>query len=820
MTVPGLVLDDNERDRASQAETARGTPLGTARTALRTCLETVTEQALAWHEEPDGVEAPHAAIRITTGSGKSEQIRQAIARFVPEAKQRGLPHRVLYLVPTHALGEEARLRMPAGVSTALWQGRTATQPQTGEPLCQNPEAVEAALKLGADVEETACHKGRGENEIKCPFYETCAYQAQKPEARDADVVFAAHEIVFQPPKTLDKMLGKGFGLVAIDESFWQDGLTDARIAIAGLAHEVQAFPVRDHGKVLEDDTAHLKDLIARVQRAFDAMPDGYVQRTPLIAEGLLPNSQYEPGSCVTARKLEWKRKVDAELRPDASAEQRQNALKQFAFMGQLPRRAAMWHALDELISGEAQATGRLRLETSTTKEGSVRYLRVNGRKDINKTLAGLPLIHADATLRIGIVHHYLPRLKLALDLDVEAPHERITQLVGLPVGKSSLQALAPGKRREGEEDRVSRKRQRLVDAVRHLVRGRRGLVVTYKDIEADFHQIEGIEVAHFNAIEGIDRWRDVDVVVIIGRPLPRPQDIERMAAALTGKPVVAGDMAERGRAIRLKSGAEHVLKGRVYETPEAELVRQAVTETAVVQAVGRARGVNRTEGNPVEAFLILHDTTTPLSVDAVAEFTSIEPNAVDEMIGRGLVPQYGADAAKLYPDLFPTAAAARQAFRRAHLNVERGMISVTSPYREISRISVTLPYRDLSIRTCHTVRVRYLPQGRGQQARLALVDPAKVPDPRAALGAVLGPLAMFETLPEADAQPAPVSKARPQRQPYQPDLLGAPVVDLELHRLSLEQRGPASSSSSPRPVAGRDSPPRSERITRSNFNDR
>jgi hypothetical protein len=201
--------------------------------------------------------------------------------------------------------------------------------------------------------------------------------------------------------------------------------------------------------------------------------------------------------------------------------------------------------------------------------------------------------------------------------------------------------------------------------------------------------------------------------------------------------------------------------------------------------------VNRTEGNPVEVFLILHDTTTPLPVDAVAEFTSIEPNAVDEMIGRGLVPQYGADAAKLYPDLFPTAAAARQAFRRAHLDVERGMISVTSPYRKIS------------IRTCHTVRVRYRPQGRGQQARLALVDPAKVPDPRAALEAVLGTLAMFETLPEA--QPAP---ARPQRQPYQPDLLGAPVVDLELHRLSLEQRGPASSSSSPRPVVEkRTSPP-------------
>jgi hypothetical protein len=783
------------------------TPVDSARDRLRAVLDDTMRQALAWHEEPDGIEAPHTAIRITPGSGKSEQIRQMIGRFIPEAKRRGLPYRVLYLVPTHALGDEARFKMPTGVSTALWQGRSAMQSQTGEPLCQNPEAVEAVLEIGADVEETACHEGRGENEIKCPFYETCAYQAQKPEARDADVVFAAHEIAFQPPKTLEKMLGKGFGLLVIDESFWQDGLPDARIVVAGLAHEVQAFPVRDRGEVLEDDTAHLKDLCAQVQRAFDAMPDGYVQRAPLIEAGLLPSDGFEPGSCAMARQLEWKRKVDAKLRPDTSARERKNALKRFAFMGQLPRRAAMWNALEELISGEAQATGRLRLETVTTKEGSVRYLRVIERKEINKTLAGLPLIHADATMQTDIVRHYLPRLKLALDLDVEAPHERITQLIGWPVGKLSLKA---GERSEGEEARVSRKRQRLADVVRHLVRGRRGLVVTYKDIEADFHQIEGIEVTHFNAIEGIDRWGDVDVIVVIGRPLPSPKDIERMAAALTGKPVVAGDLAERGRGIRLKRGAERVLKGRVYETPEAELLRRAVSETAVVQAVGRARGVNRTEGNPVEVFLILHDTTTPLPVDAVAEFTSIEPNAVDEMIGRGLVPQYGADAAKLYPDLFPTAAAARQAFHRAQLDVERGMISVTSPYKEMSGMSVTLPYREISIRTCHTVRVRYRPQGRGQQLRLALVDPAKVPDPRAALEAVLGTLAMFETLPETDAQPAPetVSEARPQRQPYQPDLLGAPVVDLELHRLSLEQRGPASSSSSPRPVVEkRTSPP-------------
>ena len=66
---------------------------------------------------------------------------------------------------------------------------------------------------------------------------------------------------------------------------------------------------------------HLRDLIERLQRALAQMPDGYVQRAPLIKAGLLPATQYEDSSCTAARKLEWKRKVDPGLQPGASDEE-------------------------------------------------------------------------------------------------------------------------------------------------------------------------------------------------------------------------------------------------------------------------------------------------------------------------------------------------------------------------------------------------------------------------------------------------------------------------------------------------------------------
>jgi len=83
-----------------------------------------------------------------------------------------------------------------------------------------------------------------------------------------------------------------------------------------------------------------------------------------------------------------------------------------------------------------------------------------------------------------------------------------------------------------------------------------------------------------------------------------------------------------------------------------------------VQALGRSRAVNRTAQNPVEAFVVLDDLTLPIPVDAVEHVSDVEPNEIDEMVARGLVPEWPADAARLYPDLFKSQNAADHKYRR------------------------------------------------------------------------------------------------------------------------------------------------------------
>ena len=129
-----------------------------------------------------------------------------------------------------------------------------------------------------------------------------------------------------------------------------------------------------------------------------------------------------------------------------------------------------------------------------------------------------------------------------------------------------------------------------------------------------------------------------------------------------------------------------------------------------------------------------------LTVDEVVELADIEPDAIDHMIARGLVPQMPTDAAKLYPDLFPS-----RKLQKKH-TIGPGFGWNAAAAAEVGDIAL-IEY--ISIKRCHQppcVALRFQPGGRGQLPRFCIADLAKVPDPRAALEAALGPLALFEVL--------------------------------------------------------------------------
>jgi len=616
------------------------------------------------------------------------------------------------------------------------------------------------VALGADVQTTACRRGqRGGDAFECAFYNECHYQAMLRECANADVVFAAHELLFKLPAAIGE-----FGLVIIDEAFWEKGLFGEdvkhpiRLNIADLVDELNDYPVNKRvdgpsGRKIsvkdEERTAELRALLERLQKALTGKPVGYIRREYLVAVGLDDNFR-------RARILEWARKVDLDVRPGDDIDGYKAAAAQHGeFAGSIKRRVDMWRALENFMRGDEEATGWLSIQNDDTKQGRVKQLEIMGCRPIDPKLRRLPIIHADATLQLELSRYYLPRLKMAIDLKIASPFAWTTQVIGMSVGITSLQPLPAGKRTALEEKRVATKRKRVVGTTRKLIAGRRGLVIAQLAIEDDFKGLNNVEVAHFGAINGIDRWGvGIDVLVIIGRSLPWKTTLARYAAAITGKPVLTDTVREKRIVGGLKTSSW------TCTDPDAEMIRVAITEAGVEQAHGRIRAVRRTAANPVEIYMILGDTVAPgVRVDGGVRFQAIEPGPVEKMRDRGWTLTSPKDAHELFPDLFPTPGAAEQAY---HRGVTKKALPLTSLYKYlfIKRRKRERGKRDTEN---PVVRLSYRRQG-SRYASSGAVDPIKVPDPRAALEAAFGEKLVFFDVLTAKRRPSLTAAERKRKQ--------------------------------------------------------
>ena len=181
-------------------------------------------------------------------------------------------------------------------------------------------------------------------------------------------------------------------------------------------------------------------------------------------------------------------------------------------------------------------------------------------------------------------------------------------------------------------------------------------------------------------------------------------------------------MAERR--LRLTGEQTAPLAMEAHADPIAEAVRWSICEGELIQAMGRGRGVNRTADTVLEIDL-LSDVVLPVTVDALVPWSEIRPTRRDLMALSGIVLENATDMAACFPELWPSAVAAR---------LDRAR-SVSFGY-----------YRDLyNSNLLHSsAEVTYRPTGPGHRARTARVDLARIPDPEAWLTNRLGPLAQCD----------------------------------------------------------------------------
>ncbi|MCQ4162162.1 hypothetical protein NON00_19820 [Roseomonas sp. GC11] len=719
---------------------------------------------------------PQRALTVGVGLGKTTAMHRHMRRLLDDPRFSG--RKVVIGVPRHDLAEEqCHALTTLGLRVMVWKGRSAPDPTPETPdrrMCLDLEAPFDALAVERVVEQTACKVVRRGKLHACPFLHQCGYQAQKLRAAQAQIILTAHDTLFhEAPAVIGAV-----GLLVLDEGFWAAGLrgTDGKacLTLDGLrvrGSTVQCYDA--HNQPHWDNTADLAAARGLLQRVLDSAPNGPLPIAALAATGLTPPQ------CRRAAGLEHRRLRNPGLLPGMDATERARRIA-----GVLPepgapwappgRAAAMWHLIAEALEAQHDVAGAV-LCDMLTEHGTVQALRLAWRMPVCEGWGGDgPILHLDATMRPELVRCFLPSTSFAAPLMAVEPHVTLRQILGAPTTAHSLTPAREALQREQEAAaRHLRQLATLIALRAASLRGRNPsgpdlLVVGQKGALDALRQSglpANVEAVHFNALSGLDRWRDVAGLMILGRTLPAPASVEALAAALTNTP----PLASRGtvswwyegveRRIALADGGVHPVRGEAHADPMAEALRWTICEGELIQALGRGRGVNRTAETPLEIDL-LTDVVLPVTVHAVLAWEDVRPSRHDMMAAAGVELENAADMARCFPDLWETPDAVRAQKAR----------SVTFCY-----------YRDISnSRTSHSSTVvRYRPAGAGQKERAAKFDLALIPDPRAWLEARIGALAYFELI--GDAEPVLSSLA--------PERVGEPLASLSARlEAAIQQR--------------------------------
>ncbi|MHB0708004.1 DUF7146 domain-containing protein, partial [Roseomonas mucosa] len=642
-------------------------PLPVARQRLAAVVGAFAAEAMRFNPDAEGGSPPPVhVVRAGVGLGKSAAARLHGAVPILQAlRAQGDARPVVMAVPTHTLGEEAAAAFNGlpearrlGLRAAIWRGREAERPRRpGEALgamCQDLATVRAVQAVRGDVERGVCRNEKAGT--ACPLFATCAYQQQKRQA--ADLWIVAHEAMFSPPPAA---IGRPAALL-VDEAPWRKGLDPAADLTLDALDPAVDLPGRLPG---DSDVQRLRHVHRITRAALDRMPDGPLDRAALLAAGL------DASTGASGRALSWLRVVRPEIVPGMPADNRRAALAAVQANRVATRVAALFRALEALLAEDGPvASGWAALATRDGEDGPVRVLHLRGRRDVARGWR-VPTLLTDALADPALLQPYWPQLRLVADLQAETPHLRILQLMDRDWPQT---ALVPDPRQGEAENR--RRRRHAADLRAVVMReartaGGTTLAVAQQAVEALWlgaGPMPGVATAHFNAIAGRDRWREAPLAVVAGRTLPPASAVEDLAEALTGRAVAARvpRFEKVAAEIHLAGAGGGAALTTAYRHPDpvAEAIRWQVCEGELVQAIGRVRGVNRTAANPATV-LVLCSLPLPVAVEPVS-WAELEPTATDCMLAAaGVALENAADAARAFPDLWPSAEAARKARQRA-----------------------------------------------------------------------------------------------------------------------------------------------------------
>jgi hypothetical protein len=428
------------------------------------------------------------AIKAAAGSGKTSSIIQCLNSGFAKGKE------VHFYVPTLELGYEVSQKI---YDSVVIEGRN-------EKNCQRHEIAAELGTKGLPVYNSICSsKVKDENgnvtTVNCPFYAECAYIKQFSQSK---VKIMTHAFLAQNHGALETKAD----LAIFDEKFFD-------LVIGSMA----LMPIKD---LFELDK--LGKLKTQLIIALDALAQG--QCTNLLSEFSIEAREALGGDI---RKLlnSLDNKFDnTKLNPAMSDKMIAFQVKNIrSHTKEISILKALLFELEQFELNPNQPN-RL-IKTATSAEGiklfSINFLKTDNRLNYFKRHK-TPVLCIDASADSMILNTFFDDLEFHT-IDVKR-NAHVTQVTGSQYSKS----------RFFYNDEDGKNLENLVTNLTKATGNKKALVATYKDLETKLKgQLpENMATVHFNALRGIDKYKDFDTVFVVGRNQPPMADMENIAAAL------------------------------------------------------------------------------------------------------------------------------------------------------------------------------------------------------------------------------------------------------------------------------------------------
>jgi hypothetical protein len=192
--------------------------------------------------------------------------------------------------------------------------------------------------------------------------------------------------------------------------------------------------------------------------------------------------------------------------------------------------------------------------------------------------------------------------------------------------------------------------------------GKAGLTITDKKHEKAFAEaLPGVNVAHWGGFVGADRFRHVEKMLTFGGPFPTDKEIAERASCEAGRIVPVEAPVPTPCTALLADGSGVQFNRMAYRDPAAQAVLMGIYDTAINQAVGRARPLLRTAADPAE-IMVCGNIPLPFLVASIGRLRPI--TKLEKVIASRIVPSGGADLHRYHPDIIPSEEAGRSAIWR------------------------------------------------------------------------------------------------------------------------------------------------------------